>query len=191
MAAVEVCPCTGGGTGGVAHKTLTSDAAGIEFTGLTQTYQHLYCVWSVRDDTNNYYGDGGMYFNSATGPSHPLSSTRCWQSGTGTGTSTRLDSSGGTAMFGFQFTGDTADDDTFSVGTAWILNYSTTGGSRPIILDTISPNNVANDTQSCMLAGLYGNTANAITAVRLYKQSGGDFLTGSTFTIYGVNSVPE
>lgn len=180
MAAVEV----------MAHTTLTGDAAGIEHTGLAGTYQHLYCVWSVRDDTANYYGDGGMYFNSATGAAtHPLSWTRCWQSGSLTGTSTRQTSaSGGGALFGFQFTGDNADDDTFSVGTAWILNYSTTGYGRPIILDTVSPNNVSNDTQSCMLAGFYGNTANAITAVKIFKQSGGDFLTGSTFTIYGVNS---
>lgn len=177
MAAVEV----------MAHTTLTSDTAGIEHTGLSGAYQHLYCVWSVRDDTNNYYGDCGMYFNSvADGNTYPLSYTRCWQSGTGTGTSQRQ--SGTYALFGFQNNGDTALDDTYSSGTAWILNYAQTGYGRPIILDTVASTLTASDTQSCMLAGFLGNTANAITAVKIFKQSGGDFLTGSSFTIYGVNS---
>jgi len=181
MAAVDV----------LAHTTLTSNTAGIEHTSLSGAYQHLYCVWSVRDDTNNYYGDCGMYFNSATGSStHPLSYTRCHQSGSLTGTSTRgTSSAGGGALFGFQNNGNNnVLADTYSCGTAWILNYAQTGYGRPIILETVVSTLASSDTQSCMLAGFYGNTANAITAVKIFKQSGGNFLTGSTFTIYGVNS---
>ncbi len=170
----------------LAHTTITgSTAANITHTGLATTYEHLLLKWSVRDATSNYYGDAGIYFNStADGSSYPLSLSKLNVQGSGLTAATDASSY---ALFGWNNVGNTATANFFSAGQAYILNYAVTTNKRPILMENYAPNSSTTDTKLQVASGLLGNTANAITAVTLFNQSGSQLSIGSSLTVYGIN----
>ena len=169
----------------LAHTEMSSNGANITHTGLSSSYDHLLLRWSIRDATNNYYGDAGIYFNStANGSTYPLSYRTLHLTASSL---TSTNQSGGYALFGFKNVGNTATSGVYSNGSCWIPQYSTTGNGRPIILHSACSNAASSSMQSTVMAGYLGNTANAISAVTLFNQSGSQFLSGSWLTVYGVN----
>ncbi len=172
----------------LAHTTITgSTAANITHSGLATTYEHLLLKWSIRDATGAYYGDAGIYFNAtANATTYPLSLTKLNAQGS---TFNAATDSASYALFGWQNAGNSATADFFSAGQAYIFNYAVTTNKRPILMDNLVPNNSSSDTRMQMAAGLLGNTANAITAVTLFNQSGSALSIGSSLTVYGINGV--
>ena len=169
----------------LAHTELSSNTANITHTGLSGSYDHLLLKWSIRDATSNWYGDSGIYFNqTANGSTYPLSLTKLNAQGSSLTAATNASSY---ALFGFHNNGNTSSNNCFSAGEAWVLNYADTSNKRPILFDNLVPNDSTSNTSIQMGAGLLGNTANAITAVTIFNQSGSQLLTGSSLTVYGIN----
>jgi hypothetical protein len=167
------------------HNELSSNTANITTSSLSSSYQHLLLKWSIRDTTSSYYGDAGIYFNGvANSSTYPLSLTKLNCQGSSLSADTGAASY---ALFGWQHCGNTATSNFFSAGQAYIFNYADTTNKRPILMENLVPTNSTSNTRMQMAAGLLGNTANAISTIPLFNQSGSQLMTGSSLTVYGIN----
>ena len=154
-------------------KTLGTAAASIEFTSIPQTFTDLVILYSLRSDTS--YGSGGSYFYlTFNGTSANLSGLYI----NGDGTSV---SGGSDAPFGGVVPSDfTANS--FSSGSIYLPNYSG-NTNKSISKDSVRENNATTGVLSIQ-AGLWSNSS-AINRVTL-TQNAGNFVTGSTTSLYGI-----
>jgi len=157
----------------IAHQELTSAAASITFSDIPQTFTDLYLVVSARS-TRAVTGDNAFFeFNSST-------SNFSGRTLYGNGSSAVTDT---TARLGSFLPGNNATASTFSNTSAYIPNY-TSSSAKSYSLDTALENN-ATFSLLGIYAGLWNDT-NAITSIGMAPTSGNNFVSGSSFTLYGI-----
>jgi hypothetical protein len=152
----------------ISTQTLSSAAASVTFSNIPQTYTDL--IFVLNGSTSNATQNIRFQFNGDTGSNY--SYTRVL--GNGSAASSERQSSitsGGVGDWG-------TDRGMLSAN---IQNYSNTTTNKTVISRSSSEGYVS------AYVSLWRNT-NAITSVTFLKNLGGDFTSGTTFTLYGIGA---
>ena len=158
---------------------VASPVATVTFSSIPQGYTDLKVVYSARVSAASVAPDGlGVQFNGDTASNYKYNQLY------GTGNSGVGSNAGTTAFqFGGQLTGASATGNTFGNGELYIPNY-TSSNYKTSSCDSATENN-SGQANVNLVANVWQSTA-AITSIKLYDLGSTNFVTGSTFTLYGV-----
>lgn len=166
----------------ISSNVLASSAASVTFSAIPSTYTDLVLTMSVRSDRANV-ADGLFFkFNSDTTSVYSSTylsvnnSSSVVGSGRGTGTSNDV--------FYYYTDGGNATSNTFSNTELYIPSY-TASQNKPLSLTSMAEGNTAAFSMGAN-AGLWRNTA-AITSINIVSFVGANFLTDSSFYLYGIS----
>jgi hypothetical protein len=157
----------------IATQILGSAAATVTFSSISGTYTDLLLVISTAATTGN--PNIVLQFNSDTSTLYAVSS----MSGNGTAASASISSTQSSIKINQLATLDGTLGN--SVHTVNVMNYSNTSIFKTILSRS---NRAAVGTDAAV--GIYRSTS-AITAIDI-KTSSSTFITGSTFTLYGIKA---
>lgn len=155
--------------------TLGSSQATVSFSSIPSTYTDLLAVASVRSSANQSGDSFRIYFN---GSATNLSSKQL--RGNGSGTASYSTTNG---QIGYS-TGATDTSNTFASAQIYVPNYASSNYksfSSEVVQET-------NDTlaYATMDAGLWSSTS-AINQIT-FDLGDGDFVSGSSFYLYGIKN---
>jgi len=158
----------------IATTNLTTTTANVTFSSIPQIYKDLRIFVSARGTLGQIFDGCSIEFNGVT----TGYSFRQFQGNGASVTST----SGSIYPEGIN-TGSTATANTFGNAEFYIPNAF---GSQQKILsvDSVSENNAAT-AFTRVQSGLWTGTA-AISSIKLIATAGSNFVSGSTFTLYGI-----
>jgi hypothetical protein len=157
-------------------KTLGAAAASIEFTSIPQTFTDLIIVSSLRTDNNPDSSDYGIAGLSINGSTANITSRALVGSGSA------ASSSSGTAI-NIVTAGSSNTASTFGNFALYISNY-TSSVAKSLSLDNVTENNATRAWQ-VIQAGLW-NSSSALTSFGFTASASGNFVTGSTISLYGI-----
>lgn len=156
---------------------LNADTASVTFSNIPQTgYTDLKIEISART-THTAPSENIMI--RPNGATTNLSSKRL--AGTG---SAAASYNSATLLYAFEADGGGATANTFSNGEIYIPNYNSTTTFKSFSTDGVMENNAATAYMT-MGAGLWSSNS-AITSLTLIPESGYSFVSGSTFSLYGI-----
>lgn len=161
----------------IATQTLGSAAATVTFSSISGNYTDLILVCAARSATASTSDTYLMTFNGLT--TSIYSRTRLL------GTGSAASSAGRTSAPNIDFeglAGNTSASGTFTIGKVQVQNYSSSTTYKTSLIRGDDANNYVLAT-----AGLFASTA-AITSISLATSSTSNFMTGSTFTLYGIKA---
>jgi hypothetical protein len=164
----------------ISSNVLGSSTATVTFSSIPATYTDLVLRVSGRFDGVSRVI--GIYFNNAGGASTLYS----WTQLSGNGSS--ISSGRGTANMQFQqdsVVGSGYTADTFGSIEMYIPNYLVSQ-NKPVSIDGTTENNATGSFRQAT-AGLWSSTA-AINRIDLISQGGQNFVSGSSFYLYGIKN---
>lgn len=155
----------------IATTTANGSSSSVTFSSISGTYTDLRIVVN---STNNSGSNYGLFvrFNSDTNSNYSF--TRLY--GDGTSATSNNGSSQSYATIGWTTSG------TLATFTADLNNYSNTTTYKTLL---------ARGSSSVSRVGAFVSlwrSTNAITAIEIYNESGANFTSGSTFTLYGIKA---
>lgn len=157
-------------------KTLASAVASVTFSSIPATYTDILLRVSARNSTTST-GIQIEFNASATG----YTNRRLY----GDGSSAASDTPGLSYISNTMIDDSSYTANTFGNGDIYIPNY-TSSNNKSVSVDGVTENN-ASGALSMFTAGLWSNSA-AITAVKLTAEASGNFVSGSTFYLYGIKN---
>jgi hypothetical protein len=164
-------------------KTLGSNTNVVTFSSIPNTYTDLLLKASTRQsgDADGY--QMGIRFNGSSASEYSRRLLYSWGSGVGTG---------GAASENFARVAF-AESSTYAANTfnnieIYIPNY-TSSNYKSFSTDAINEDNATTVYAQSFYAGIWSNTA-TITSLSIseYSGSGTDFVTNSTFYLYGIKN---
>lgn len=164
-----------------------STVVDLSFTSIPQGYQDLFLVMNVRSDNASSLPAFSVYVNS-TGLAN-WSQTTLYGNGSSAGslrTTTSTPTYGLQWQPGYGIAGASATAGVYSSVVVHILNYANTSTYKTAIGRSASDLNGSGMT--VLIAGNWANTS-AITSIQTGTQ--GNFVAGSTATLYGVKAVGQ
>ena len=162
-------------------NVLSSSAASVTFSAIPATFTDLVVRASARTDAAQTRDSVYLEFNGS-GSSYSNTFVR--------GTSTAATS--GTYAFGIASPrgadADTATANTFGSVEWYVPNYAGST-NKPVGVFGVQENNTttANNANVEAVAGLWSNSA-AITSIAIKKVDGTNFVSGSSFYLYGISN---
>lgn len=155
----------------IATTTANGSSSSVTFSSISGTYTDLRIVVN---STNNSGSNYGLFvrFNSDTGSNYSF--TRLY--GDGSSATSNNGSSTAYGTIGWTTSG------TLATFTADLNNYSNTTTYKTLL---------ARGSSSVSRVGAFVSlwrSTSAITAIEIYNESGANFTSGSTFTLYGIKS---
>jgi len=151
---------------------LTSSASSITFSSIPQTFAHLIVVASARNTLDNYLE---VYPNGVTTDRNHI----------------QLKGDGATVDYlprtriAMTCAIDTRTANTFGNSTLFISNY-TSSADKLFSMDGVEENN-AEDSDQDIITGIWNPTpAVAISSLEIRAGSGGNLMSNSTFSLYGI-----
>ena len=163
-------------------EILTGSQASVTFSSIPATFTDLVVRVSARTDFGSLVDTIEIKFNGAT--TNYSDTNINTNSSSGSGGSTRA--TGAARINGFRAAvGSTATSSTFSSAEFYIPSY-TASQNKPMSEFNVSENNDATAYISAV-AGLWRDTA-AITSIGLTPLNGPNFVSGSSFYLYGISN---
>jgi hypothetical protein len=165
----------------ISSNVLSTATASVTFSAIPSTYTDLVIRASARTDAAGQSRDSVYLEFNGSGSSYSNTFVR--------GTSTAATS--GTFAFGIASPrgadADTATANTFGSVEWYVPNYAGST-NKPVSVFGVQENNTttANDANIEAVAGLWSNTA-AITSIVVKKVDGTNFVSGSSFYLYGIS----
>ena len=165
----------------ISSNVLSSSAASVTFSAIPSTYTDLVVRISARGSRSAVVDNIVVRYNSDS--STIYSSTFM----TGAGSTTGSSRSSGNTSFTFNTSnGNTTTSNSFGSTEIYIPNYLSTT-SKPISTISVSETNSATDNYLRVLADLFRNTS-AITSVTFTPEIGPNWLSDSSFYLYGIKN---
>jgi hypothetical protein len=162
-------------------QTLSSSQASITLGSggtIPQTYTDLKIIYSVRTSRGSV---GSYFYVSFNGSTSNFSAKYVGGDGASAG-------SGSVNQLAGIETDANATASTFGNGEVYIPNYTSTANAKSYSGDSVTENN-ATAAFAYLIAGLWNpGTQAAITSITLTSESGGSFVTNSTFYLYGIKN---
>jgi len=162
-------------------KTLASSAASVIFSAIPATYTDLVLKWSARTDASgSQYDSIYMKFNG-----NSANYSRTTLRGNGATASSQQASSQTEANILISASAPTGTSNTFSNVEIYIPSY-TVSQNKPFSSFSAQENN----TTTAFIFGnanLWSNTS-AITSIALTPEIGPNFVSGSSFYLYGISN---
>jgi hypothetical protein len=168
----------------ISSQTLGSAAASVTFSSIPSTYTDLVLKVSARTDNSGARDYFTVNFNgdSATNYSQTIIYTN-----NGSGAYSTASSSTTALGAGYAFVdGSGATANTFSNLEMYMPSYATTK-TKPSSTFASAENNSASSVWLSSNANLYRSTS-AISSMTFTPYTGGNFLAGSTFYLYGISN---
>ena len=153
----------------IATQTLGSTQASVIFSSISSSYTDLVLIYNITQDVA---AGIGAQVNGDTGTNY--SYTQLY----GTGTSALSNRGTNTNYLGIGFTDSTT---VRSIGQVHFMNYSNTTTHKTVISRTSS------NFMTSIQGNLWRNTA-AINSITMIIPGPNNFLSGSTFTLYGIKA---
>jgi hypothetical protein len=163
----------------IQHIELGSNQSSITFSSIPATFTDLYLLVSVRSTINATNDAGYLVFNSDTN-----SSNYSFRQLRGDGSNAFSNSGTFGGAFALRSSGNTATSNTFGNNGVYIPNYRVSA-AKSVSADSVSENNASSVGMS-LWASLWTGTA-AITSIQLRPETG-DWVTGSSATLYGITA---
>ena len=160
----------------IQSQTLASSAASVTFSAIPSTFTDIVLKFAARSDDGLAFDYYPLVFNSDTTAIYSL--THLYQVGSTAYSGRQSALTNSIIYYG---NGSTSTANTYSSSEIYIPNYTSTT-SKPI--SSISVLETTTNRQSAG-ANLYRNTS-AISSLTLTCQ--GNFVTGSSFYLYGISS---
>jgi hypothetical protein len=163
----------------IASNVLGTAAASVSFTGIPGTHTDLLLVISARTSTTGHVIENiGLQFNSS-------SSGYSWRSVYGlSGSAASESASSQTQLQRLYATTADCTANTFGNCEMYVPNYAG-AANKSVSISSVTESNVANGPIIMAAAGLWANTS-AITAINLVTVFGANFVSGSSFFLYGI-----
>jgi len=159
-------------------QVLSSSTSTVNFNNIPQTNTDLMIIASTRCDYAAIRISGAIRFNA---DASSLYSDTIFAGDGSTPSSGRSQTN---FSYLLETTGTSATANIFGSNTIYIPNY-TSSMFKQYSSDCVSEHNGTNVNQT-MYAGLYRSNA-PITSITLFPGGGANFVTGSTFTLYGIS----
>lgn len=159
---------------------LNSSAASVTFSSIPSTYTDLKVMCSVRSaksDITDY-----MYF-TFSGSSSYASTKVLYGSGASAGS---FNWSTATGITGGIINAASNTSDTFTSSDIYIPNYLASQ-YKSVSIDTVQEGNTGSNIYATMMAGL-SQSNTAISSITFYTESGQNFITNSSFYLYGIKN---
>ena len=167
----------------ISAQTLASSASSVTFSSIPDTYTDLVLKISARSDRSGNNAYLGITFNGSTSG---YTDTNL-QLSTGGPSSSRYTGNAKSYVY-YGATGSGATSNTFSNTEIVIPNYLTPN-TKPFASHAASENNTSS-AQMSVTASLWSNTS-AITSIDIVEVGGNNFVSGSTFYLYGISRLNE
>jgi transcriptional regulator of nitric oxide reductase len=164
----------------ISSNVLSSSAASVTFSAIPNTYTDLVVRWSARSDRANVSDTMKLRINSDSGSNYSWT----YLLGSGAVASSSINSGLDYTSLGAADAA-TAASNTFANGELYIPNYLAST-KKPLSTINAQEDNATN-AQLWVLASLWQGTA-AITSLQLFLNIGPNFVSGSSFYLYGVKS---
>lgn len=162
--------------------SLSSSAASVTFSSIPATYTDLVLTVSARTDNGNVDDSLLLTINSTGGTAY----SRTWLRGNGAAASSgRSSSTNAYSSDRMGLTASTATSSTFGSLKLYIPSY-TASQNKPFAMFGVGETN-ATTAYMGVNAGLWSNTS-AITQIDCAPTSGTNFVSGSTFWLYGIKN---
>lgn len=159
----------------VASITLASTVSSVTFSGIPQTYTDLVIVAQPVGDNNGE--NVGMQFNGDTGNNYSYTDLR------GNGTTASSTRASNFARINFtDLIGTTSTAGNLTI-IANVMNYANTNVNKSVLIRSNQTTNTFPGTEA--IVGLWRNT-NAVTSIRFVQSGSANFISGTTFNIYGI-----
>lgn len=165
----------------ISSNVLASGASSVTFSAIPATYTDLVLRYSTRTDYADYRILGALRFNSDTANNY---SNTILSKVDNTVASYR--NSNNSFSFNVESDGTLSTSNTFGSGEIYVPSY-TASQNKPYSDFTLMENNQNLNQQIQVIADLWRNTA-AITSVTLFPGGGANFITGSSFYLYGIKN---
>jgi hypothetical protein len=165
----------------ISSNVLSTTAASVTFSAIPSTYTDLVVRYSGRSDSAGTSDRMRIYINGDTS-STLYSGTNL--TGNGTAAASGRDSNDTGSILG-SLVASTATASTFSNGEIYLPNYLVSA-NKPYSDFGVTENN-ATAAAIRLYADLWRNTA-AITSFQLVVNSGSNFVSGSSFYLYGIKN---
>ena len=164
----------------IAKHTVSSAVHSVTMSNIPQTYTDLKVVYSLRSNYSGGGHEGQFIFNSVTS-----GYTQRLLYGTGSGVGSASPGTSSIATWTLTINGGTTTSSTFSNGEIYIPNYSSTSVAKSWGAEGVTEDN-ATGALAYLVAGTNTSTA-AISSLTFYAwQSFINFVSGSTFELYGI-----
>ncbi len=166
----------------ISSNVLTSSAASVTFSSIPATYTDLVIRSSARNDSSgSVQCSYKITINSDSGSNYSFTTLR----GSGTAASSTTLSSQTSLRLDYQGVGGTATSNTFGSSEIYIPNYLSTS-SRPIGVFGAGEDNATTAFRAA-IAGLYRGSS-AITSIVIADLDANNFVSGSSFYLYGISN---
>lgn len=157
----------------IAKNVLGSSASSVTFSSIPGTYTDLYIVASARSDRASFNGDAIYISLNSSTANFSARYLQAFGTGVSSGTETR---------YAGNATASTAGANEFGSTEIYIPNYA---GSTNKSISTFGVGAISSAPLMAITAILWSNTA-AITSVSLVPSIGPNFVSGSSFFLYGI-----
>jgi hypothetical protein len=166
----------------IASQVLTSTAATVTFSSIPGTFKDLIIRISARTDRSATSDSIKMTINSDNTTIYSFTRLR------GDGTSATSNRNTGNTYVSVENTdGNTATSNTFDSTEIYIPSYLSTANKPISSVIMREDNSTAATTYNSVQAHLYRNTS-AITSLSFAPSNGPNFVSGSSFYLYGLAS---
>jgi hypothetical protein len=166
----------------ISSNVLSSSAATVTFSAIPSTYTDLVLRASVRTDRAAYIDSLFIRFNSL---STTIYSGTDIETSNGSSVGSFRISNNTSLGAGLYVDGNTATSNTFANFEMYLPSY-TASQSKPMSFFTVSENN-ATSAGITAEAGLFRDNG-AISTILIGNNNGPNFVSGSSFYLYGVKS---
>jgi|LakMenEpi03Aug12_release.lakeMendotaPanAssembly.Ray.scaffolds.fasta_scaffold894859_2 hypothetical protein len=167
----------------ISSNVLTTATASVTFSSIPATYTDLVVRWSARSAQANATTRININLNGVSGTSYSFTKLQA----TGTSASS-ANISGFDKWWGEYVSANNATSNTFGSGELYLPNYLSTVNKPASFFSVAENNTTANgDWYVSALASLATITS-AITSVALTLNTGDNFMTGSSFYLYGISN---
>lgn len=161
----------------LAQTTLTSAYGSVNFSSIPQTYTHLVLLSSARTNYGSgFYSNGFIRLNNTTSTYYGtvLEGTTAFNDSGSSVNGIRCD---------FPAPGS-ASANNFNVSETWIHNYAGAAhksGTQELYVPNQSGSNTFIDRR-----GWHWASTNAVTSINITTAGSGQFVAGTTWTLYGI-----
>jgi hypothetical protein len=166
----------------ISSNVLSSSAASVTFSAIPATYTDLVLRISARSDNANFFGNIVYKVNGVSTAYNSATDLYGYTSSAAYSTRQSNQAFGGRTI---AISGSTATSSTFGSTEIYIPTYTSTT-SKPISVVSMSENN-STSVVTEVEADLISNSV-AIVSIVFTEQSGANFVSGSSFYLYGISN---
>ena len=164
----------------IASNVLTGSAASVTFSSIPSTYTDLVLRVTGRTDASQVNDDMAIRLNGGTS-----GYSRTFLNGTGSAAGSGRSVSASYAIDYGSLVGSTATASTFGSAELYFPNY-TSSSSKPFSSFGVGETNAT--TAYMGATALLSNLTSAITSIAIIPNNGANFVSGSSFYLYGIKN---